>query len=153
MYDYNKTHTIDLSDYFKKYSVINPAIQLPEIQISQLYNYKSIADKIDISEYTTDYILSTNDRPDTLSMKLYDTQNYWWVNMSINDMSYYDFPLSDSSINTLANYLYTTERAFSLATYIKYIEIENNTKRNIKIIESDKLLNFLTDYNRTVNEL
>jgi len=125
--------SIDLSEYFLKYNIINPSIQPPQIDLTQGYNYARVSDKMDITEYTDDYTLSDVDKPDTLSLKLYD------------------FPLPATSINSLSNYLFQTVGDYSLSTYSKFIENINDSKRKIKIIKKDKLQNFLKDFGDLIN--
>jgi len=145
MFDVTKTYSIDLSSYLKKYNIINSSLQTPEIEFKQVVNYVYYQNKIDISNITDDYILSITDRPDTLSLKLYDTTDYWWVNLAINNISYYDFPLDEISLNSLANYLYREYREYSLDTYIQFLENMNVEKRKIKIIKPENIIDFMKE--------
>ena len=110
-----------------------------------LNNYNSISD-LD-SNYFENYILVNGDRPDIIADKVYDNISLWWLVLMLNDITYFDFPISeDNTLNELRDEIYQNEYLFSQEFYLEYIlkNINNSIKRNIKVVKKQYLNDVLS---------
>ena len=141
--DYLKTTKLNISDFNKEKDIQYPYFQSENFELIDLSLMKNIDFSI-LDDYMEDYLIDGDERPDTISIKLYGSSDYWWVNLVINQMSYYDLPLSEKSLKTLANDLYETEGIYSsVDNYYLVLKEVNDYKRKIKVIREDSLFSAL----------
>lgn len=110
-----------------------------------LNNYNSISDLE--SNYFENYILVNGDRPDIIADKVYDNISLWWLVLMLNDITYFDFPISeDNTLNELRDEIYQNEYLFSQEFYLESIlkNINNSIKRNIKVVKKQYLNDVLS---------
>jgi hypothetical protein len=134
--DYFSTIELDISQYNKDNCIKYKNTQPIMFDMKNLQSMSSI----NISEMNDDlydtYFINNNDRPDTISMKLYENVNFWWVNLLVNNITYYDMPLEESNLQDLAIYLYETEYKYSsVDIYYNKLKEINDMKREIKVIK------------------
>lgn len=145
-YKYFDTVQVDLRDIVKKYNLIYPNEQDTVYNIRNLFNLMNLNRNIisNIEQYFDNYIIVNDERPDIIAYKLYEDVNLWWLNLYINNISYFDFPLSDKSLYQLANELYYNEYKYSLEKYVEILTQQNEKKRNIKVVKPNQINLVLT---------
>jgi hypothetical protein len=136
---------IDLTALNEKYGIIYPNVQPVKYTIKNLFAMLSNVDFSDLERYFDDYIIIDNERPDQLAYKLYEDINLWWVNLVINKISIYDFPLNDDSLYEMVEYLYVIEYKFSREKYTELLTELNENKRNIKVVKPEQINIVLTN--------
>lgn len=111
----------------------------------------NIFKKIDIdtsinSAYVVDYVMKDGETPESISEKLYDTNELWWTIMVINKRfdRFYDFVIPTKELNEYIQWL--IDGGYLLENDIDSInEIidDNNMKRTIKVIDNKYMRTFL----------
>lgn len=75
-----------------------------DVLVSRITSRTKLAQRlqqVQVSLY--DYIIADDERPDTVSMKLYNTVSYTWIILVVNNiLSLYDWPLTETE---MASYL------------------------------------------------
>jgi len=137
--DYYDKVDLDISQFNDDNNIKYSNIQPVEFTLVSLYNFIDV-NLTDILELCDEYAINDEERPDTISQKLYGSEDLWWVSLLINRISYYDFPLSETNLNTLSEYLYEQEYKFnSPDIYYNYLKEINDLKRNISVIKEEYL--------------
>ena len=138
-----------------------------DVLISRITSRAKLAQRLQqVQVALYDYIIADEERPDTVSMKLYGTVNYTWIILVLNNiLSLYDWPLSEEEmVNYLRSkygslaaarqgtpYYYTVEgdrvdattydtlpttRQGAILTPYEYEVSLNEAKRRIKVVPS-----------------
>ena len=87
-FDYFDDVTIDLTDYNDENNIEYTNIQPIIVTMQSLYKFINSTDLSKYDEYCYDYNLGDYERPDLLSRKLYNTTDFWWVNLLLNNNEY-----------------------------------------------------------------
>jgi len=138
-YKYFENVNIDVSKLNKKYGIIYPNYQPTNFNLKNLFSQISMDDISSFERYYDDYIITDNERPDQIAFKLYEDVNLWWLNLVINKISYFDFPINDEKLYDMSKYLYQTEYKYSLDKYISILKEFNENKRKIKVVKSSQV--------------
>lgn len=144
-YKYFDNVNVDVTELNKKYGIVYPNSQPTNFDLKNLFFQISLPEFTEIERYFEDYIITENERPDQIAYKLYEDVNLWWINLVINKISYFDFPINDDQLYTLAGYLYENEYKFTLEKYIDILKNINESKRNIKVIKPEHINIFLSN--------
>lgn len=143
---YFKSIELDISQYNNDNNIKYTNIQPITFQLKDLYNFTNLIFNDNIDEYLEDYIINEEERPDIIAQKLYGIIDLWWINLLINNISYYDFPLTDDKISEMAEYLYVNEAKYSsVDSYKKVLTDINDKKRLIKVVKEDYVYIILRD--------
>jgi len=126
--------TIDLSKFNIDYDVEFDNVQPIQANIKTLYKFMNY-DFDELEDFYEDYTLDDFDRPDLLAKRLYGDENLWWLILTINNISYYELPLTDENLYEMATYLFNNEYKYSLSTYYDLLKEENELKRAIRILK------------------
>ena len=137
--DYLEEIELDISQYNKdnniKYNNKQPIV----FNLKNLQSFSGI-DFTELHEYCDNYFINNDDRFDKISNKIYETTTFWWLIPLINNISYYDMPLSEVKLKELALYLYENEYKYSSEDiYYEKLKEVNDLKREIKVIKSEYL--------------
>jgi len=137
--DYLEEIELDISKFNKDNNIKYQNTQKINFKLKNLQSFSGI-DFTEIHEYCDNYFINNNDRFDQISMKLYNSTLFWWLIPLINNISYYDMPLSEVKLSELALYLYENEYKYSSKdVYYEKLKEVNNLKREIKVIKSEYL--------------
>lgn len=145
LYKYFNNVEIDVSLINEKYGIVYSNIQPKKFLLKNLFALINLDDFSDYDRYFDDYIIGDNERPDQIAYKLYEDINLWWLNLTINKISYFDFPISDENIYTLAGILYNTEYKYTLDKYISILKEYNDERRFIKVVKPEYINIILTN--------
>lgn len=132
------------SFYFRNFPIVKYAFgdNEPEVYFQKLSSMIDLFDiaKQDISYYTTQTILD-NERPDTLSYKLYNTVDYYWTFFLMNDnLRESGWPLTIDREREIIeerypNYIMTTDSfissTFPIGTEVKHTGVGSNPSFSI----------------------
>lgn len=128
---------------------------LPKITYDSIYEIRNLFHKFYFkesipNEYLYDYILKDGESLETVSFDIYDDPAYWWLLAVINDIRdiIFDLPLEAIVLQKIATEESTIGDVLDLVLFSeKYdeLEIENDLKRNIKILKPEFLNTILTN--------
>lgn len=126
---------------------------LPDISYG-IYSSKNLFYKYYFSEkipkeYLYSYILKDNESLETVSFDVYEDSVFWWLLALINDIRdiIFELPLSSIILQKIATEQSMVEGELDLelfSTNYDILEIENDLKRNIKILKPEYLNQILT---------
>ena len=126
-----------------KFFKLLPKINYEEYKIRNLF-YKFYF-LIDIpNKYLYQYIIKDNENLESISFDIYNDSAYWWLLAIINDIRdiIFDLPLDVITLQKIATSESSPEGVLDLNLFsIAYdiLEIENDLKRNIKILKPEFL--------------
>ena len=128
---------------------------LPTITYDGEYTVKNLFYKYYFSEpipneYLYNYTLQDDETLESMSYEVYGDPVYWWLLAMINDIRdvIFEMPLNSTILQKIATDMSTTGGVLDLiefSTNYDDLEIENDAKRNIKILKSEYLNNVLTN--------
>jgi len=148
-FDYFKSIELDISEFNYDNNIEYSNVQPITFEMLNIYAFTDINFDVILENYTEDYILNSEERPETLSVKLYGSVDFWWVNLLINRKSMYDFPMSSLKIKQMVQELYDNEYKYSYDTYYNILKRVNELKTNFKVVKKDYLYLVLREiYNK-----
>jgi hypothetical protein len=142
-FDLFKSYTIDFTKYLKEQDITLDYYQPKSIVLPELMSTKNWKDVIQ-EEWLVDYIVPNDSSLDKISYNLYRNVDFWWVILMVNDIeSPFDWILKDEEIMALAKILSDNENLYPLRVYQELLFDHYNNRRNVKIINSVYLPNFI----------
>lgn len=139
-----------------RYFNLIPTIDYAGDQAENLF-YKLFLDTEIPEQYISSYILKDWESLEDVSLYIYNDPIYWWVIAIMNNIHdvIFDLPIPQDSLSEMAKDLATIDSVFNQTLFIEIydeLEIENDSKRNIKVLKGEYLNKFLSDVVRSINE-
>lgn len=127
-----------------------PIINYDNYTIRNLFYKYYFANEIP-EKYLYDYILKENECLESISFDVYNNSVFWYILAMINNIRdiIFDLPLSTSILQKIATEESTVAGVLDLVLFSEnydQLEIENDLKRNIKILKPEFLNNILTNF-------
>lgn len=151
--DYFSEISLDITKFNIDNDIQYPNVQPIEFKLLDLFDLYKV-DLDEIQNLLEEYTLDDNDRPDLLAKRVYGDSNLWWLNLFINQRSYFDLPLKDEKLHELATYLYNNEYKYSsVSKYYDILKEKNEAKRTFKVVKKKYLYALLRQiYGKLENE-
>lgn len=120
---------------------------LPTVQIDN-DTFRNIFQKIFVESVNDDQLikfrLADGIRMEMVAHEVYRDVDYWWVIAIINDIKdiIFDWPLDDEAIQAMAREKATINDVLNTTLFLQYydeLQLENDKKREIKIIKPSEL--------------
>jgi len=153
---FDQTLTINLTDCLNNYSTQNnysynlSNSQSVIVTISDIFSNIGFVPNYLQSNYTqfTPYTILDSQRIDIISNILYGSPDYWWVIAMINQNTdiIHQFTTTDNIIRKIASKYSLLENIYPLSTYYTLLENQNESSRNILVLQSAYLTEFISQF-------
>ena len=132
-----------------------PDITFQDQRLNDLFFHFDINDRFYQSDYYIPYTIQPGvERPDQISVEVYETPRLWWLICLYNNRldPFHDFPLGVQELEQLAikkaEYLYGVYTTLQLSSVLDDLFTENETKRNLRIPVASTVQQILSNFHQ-----
>lgn len=151
---------VDLTNYLANFSTDQYNISLSSLQpvkvsLTNLFDqYRFFLDFKNSITSIQEYLVRDGDGPERVSYRLYGTTDFWWVILIFNNIvnPFGEWPISQTQLHDLVNYLVETERLYSPQKYFELLFEQNEKRRQIVVPTSSALYEIIWQYRQKVLE-
>jgi len=137
------------NDYTLKFNNRQPAI----VTLANIFErYTVVEDFKDKNASFTIYNIRESELPEDISLKYYQSEDFWWVILIFNDIKnpLTEWPLSQEQIDYLVDAYATLENKYTRDAYYNLIFDWNENRRRIEVLNANQLNDFIQQFRQEV---